>query len=113
MSTRVASWLAWSLCAFVLLLLKRIISERFSDTHHERSDVASFQVERMAFMAMTTTTMPHPTTDHVVGQWMNRRQDMILPIPLIALIATVATTHYSLRPLRTHSRLSAMWPAKL
>jgi hypothetical protein len=56
-------------------LLKRIISERFTDTHHERSDVASFQVERLAFMAMTTTAMmmPHPTTDHVVGQWMNRK----------------------------------------
>lgn len=49
-----------------------------------------FQVERLAFMAMTTTTMtmPHPTTDHVVGQGMNRRQDMILPIPLIATTAT-------------------------
>jgi hypothetical protein len=71
-----------------------------------------FQVERLAFMAMTTTTMtmPHPTTDHLVGQWMNRRQDMILPIPLIA---TMATSHRSIRPLRTHSRLSAMWPAKV
>jgi hypothetical protein len=58
-------------------------------------------------MAITTTTMtmPHPTTDHVVGQWMNRRQDMILPIPLIA---TMATLHRSIRALRTHSRLPAV-----
>jgi hypothetical protein len=27
--------------------------------------------------------MPHPTSDHVVGQWMNKRQDMILAMPLI------------------------------
>jgi hypothetical protein len=63
-------------------------------------------------MAMTTTTMtmPHPTTDHLVGQWMNRRQVMILPIPLIV---TMATSRRYIRPLRTHSRLSAMWPAKV
>jgi hypothetical protein len=39
----------------------------------------------LAFMAMATKTMtmPHPTSDHVVGQWINKRQDMILAMPLI------------------------------
>jgi hypothetical protein len=63
-------------------------------------------------MAMTTTTMtmPHPTTDHVVGQWMNRRQDMILPRPLIA---TMATSHLVPFVRLGLTQGYQLWPAKL
>jgi hypothetical protein len=65
-------------------------------------------------MAMTTKTMtkPHPTSDHVVGQWMNKRQDMILAMPLILTMPTTSfhsSAEYSLR----HQRRPAMLPAML
>ena len=46
-------------------------------------------------MAITTKTMttPHPTIDHVVGQWMNKRQDMILAMPLILTMPTTSFHH--------------------
>ncbi len=44
-------------------------------------------------MATTTITMPHPTSDHAVGQWTNNRQEMILNMPLIL----TKPTPYSIR----------------
>jgi len=47
-------------------------------------------------MATTTKTMtmPYPTSDHVVGQWMNKRQDMILTMPTTSFYSSA---EYSLR----------------
>ncbi len=56
--------------------------------------------------------MPHPTSDHVVGQWMNNRQDMILAMPLIATKPTLSL-HRSAGYSLSYQRLPAKLVSKL